>query len=104
MDFELDEICGDDLEEENPAAGNYQADHKPEYFQYKDEGCAYAQSCLSCPFPKCLYEGKGGGPKQYKKMRNKEIKKLSRSGQKVKELAQRFKISERTIRRALKAW
>ena len=42
---------------EDPAAG---ADPLPEYCRYADEGCALSDSCLNCPFPRCIYDVPGG--------------------------------------------
>ena len=102
MVLETSEICGDDPEEENQPASQNEADLKPEFCHYRDEGCEHAQSCLDCPFPQCLYDEPRGRQRWLKELRNKEINKLFRSGLKVKELAQLFEVSQRKIHRALK--
>ena len=102
MVLDASEICGVIPEEEDQSGGKLQGDHKPEYFQYKDEGCMYAQSCLVCPFPRCLYDERGGRQRLIRKRRNKRINRLFKSGRKIKELALIFKVSERTIHRVLK--
>ena len=101
MDFETCEICGVDPEE-NPA-GCGQADPKPEYFQYKDEGCAYARACLACPYERCLYDGRLGKHRAMRQFRTREIKRLFKSGRNVKELVDIFGVSDRTVYRAIKS-
>jgi hypothetical protein len=103
MVLELDEICGAVPEEDKHSAGRHEADLKPEYCHYKDEGCEYAYSCLSCPFPQCFYDDPRGSYHRFKALRNKEIKRLLKAGRKVKELALLFQISQRTINRVLKS-
>ena len=62
-----------------------------------------ADSCLNCPFPKCVYDEHGGKQRWLKKARDREIVRLYNSKRKsVRELAQMFGVSERTIQRALK--
>ncbi|MCX7912716.1 MAG: helix-turn-helix domain-containing protein [Dehalococcoidales bacterium] len=77
-------------------------DLPPEFCHYRDEGCEFAPSCLSCPFPRCLYDEPRGKQRWLKAMRSREIKRLRGSGWKVSELATLFGVSERTIQRALK--
>jgi hypothetical protein len=97
------EICGDTPEETDEDISQNETDLPPEYCRYKDEGCEYAQSCLACPFPQCLYDEPRGRQRWLKELRNKEINKLFNSGWKIKELALLFGVSLRTIQRALKS-
>ena len=97
----FDEICGADLEEENQPDGRHQADLKPEFIQYRDEGCEYARSCLECPFSRCLYDDPRGNHHRFRKLRNREIKRLFKAGRKVSQLARLFKVSRRTVERVL---
>ena len=106
MVAELDEICGVDPDDNYPAeeeekTGNPTADLKPEFCQYKDEGCEYAAACLACPFPDCFYDNHRGKQRWRKAQRDKEIKRLFQTGRKVKELARLFGLSRKTIQRAL---
>lgn len=79
-----------------------QPDLPPEFCQYRDEGCELAGSCLQCPLPRCVYDKPHGRQKVLKRMRDREIVRLFTSGGKsVKELAARFKVSTRTVQRAL---
>jgi len=102
MVLETREIGGDDPEVEKEPASQNETDLKPEFCHYKDEGCEYAQSCLECPYPQCLYDEPRGRQQWLKELRNKEIKKLFINGWKVRELALLFGVSQRTIQRALR--
>jgi len=78
-------------------------DLPPEYCRYKDEGCELAESCLNCPFPRCIYDEHGGKQRLLKRQRDREIMRLFKKERKgVKELATIFSISQRTVQRALK--
>lgn len=102
MDFTVIEI-GDDTpgpeEERNPADV---PDLPPEYCRYKDEGCELADSCLNCPFPRCLYEEPGGKRRWLKKMRDRKIKKMFKEGSGTAEIGKVLGLSRRTIQRSLK--
>jgi len=75
----------------------------PEYMRYRDEGCEFADSCLNCPFPRCVYELPGGRQYWLKKRRDKEMVRLFTIESKtVRELALMFSVSQRTVQRALK--
>ena len=75
----------------------------PEYMRYRDEGCEFADSCLNCPFPKCIYELPRGKQCWLKRRRDKEMARLfTAEGKTVKELALMFGVSQRTVQRALK--
>ncbi|OGO18440.1 MAG: hypothetical protein A2Z15_05400 [Chloroflexi bacterium RBG_16_50_11] len=92
---------GADPEEEQETNGRSAHDLKPEYCNYRDEGCVYAKACLECPFPQCLYDEPRGGLRWLKRKRDKEIRKLFKTGRNIKELAALFGLSPRTIQRAL---
>jgi hypothetical protein len=100
MVLETREIGGDN--QEDASDNHHQADLKPEYCHYRDEGCEYAKACLDCPFPQCLYDEPRGRQRWMKQTRDKEIKRLFHAGKKVKELALIFAVSQRTIQRALR--
>ncbi len=74
----------------------------PEYCRYQDDGCEFADSCLNCPFPECIYAQPGGRQQWLKKLRDKEVLQLHTQGKGVKELAEMFGVSQRTIQRILK--
>ena len=82
---------------------NVELDLPPEYCHYRDEGCELAESCLECPFARCIYDEPGGRRRWMKRRREREIARLHiNEGKKVKELAEMFGISERTVQRDLK--
>jgi hypothetical protein len=75
----------------------------PEYCRYQDDGCEFASSCLSCPFPECIYAQPGGRQRWLKRLRDKEVLRLfAAQGKGAKELAEMFGVSQRTIQRILK--
>ena len=102
MDLIVNEICG------NGSGDNYErnfedaSDLPPEYCRYKDEGCELAESCLNCPFPRCIYDQPRGKQRWLKQVRDHEIKKLFDKGSGSRELGVIFGLSRRTIQRALK--
>jgi AraC-like DNA-binding protein len=103
MDLDLRWLRGDDssLDEED---GEKEPDLPPEYCHYRDEGCEFADSCLNCRFPQCLYDYPGGRQHWLKEIRNKEISRLFSNGDcQVNELARLFGVSRRTVQRALKS-
>ena len=78
-------------------------DLPPEYCRYRDEGCEFADSCLNCPFAKCIYEQPGGRQHWLKRARDREMVRLfTTEGRGVRELALMFGVSQRTVQRALK--
>ncbi len=79
-------------------------DLRPEFCHYPDEGCDLAKSCLNCPFENCIYEKPGGKTRLAQRLRNEEIARLHfKEGKTLKELANLFGVSERTVARALRA-
>lgn len=78
-------------------------DLPPERCEYRDEGCELAVSCLSCPFQRCVYDEPGGKHRLLKGLRDREIVNLFHSANKnTRELAQMFRVSTRTVQRALR--
>ncbi len=78
-------------------------DLPPEYCQYRDEGCEFAQSCLNCHLPICVYDEPGGKQRLVKRRRAAEMARLfTKEGKSIGELAQIFGVSIRTVQRALK--
>lgn len=74
----------------------------PEQCHYRDEGCELARSCLNCPFAQCVYDEPRGRQRWLKSLRAREMARLFARGKKVRELAQIFSVSERTVQRVLK--
>ena len=80
-------------------------DLPPEYCHYRDDGCDLAESCLRCPFPRCIYDEPGGRQHWLKRRRDREvIRMFYQEGKGVKELAGVFGVSRRTVQRALKRY
>jgi hypothetical protein len=78
-------------------------DLRPEFCDYHDEGCELAESCLNCPFLKCIFEEPAGKLHLLQMRRAQEIARLrTAEGKKIKELADIFGVSKRTVQRALK--
>jgi hypothetical protein len=79
-------------------------DLPPEFCHYRDEGCDLAESCLDCPFDECVFDEPGGIQRKMKKERNTEMARMYRDeGKDVRELAEKFGVSRRTVQRALKS-
>jgi hypothetical protein len=83
-------------------SGESDLDLLPEYCRYQDDGCEFANSCLNCPFPDCIYAQPGGRQQWLKNLRDQEVLKLHSQGKSVKELAEMFGLSSRTVQRILK--
>ena len=82
---------------------NTEQDLPPEFCRYHDEGCESASSCLNCPLPLCVYDEPGGRQRLLKRQRGQEMVRMyTTEGKGVKELAETFKVSQRTVQRALK--
>jgi len=97
------ENCGRDTGTIQERDSRNESDLPPEYCHYRDEGCEFDKSCLNCHFPRCIYEEPRGKQRWLKDKRNNEIIRLyGGGGWGVRELAQLFRLSQRTIQRALR--
>ena len=77
-------------------------DQEPELFPYKDDGCELSPSCLRCTMPRCKYDDPGWMQRERRRKRDRAVLETrQREGLTVPELAQRFRVSERTIFRVL---
>ena len=96
------EIRSDELSV-NPE-GLQELDPLPEHCQYQDEGCDLAGSCLNCPFDECVYARPGGKKRWLREERFAEMARLYvDEGKSIRELADLFGVSRRTVQRDLKA-
>ena len=78
-------------------------DLPPEYCHYHDQGCEFADSCLNCPLPMCIYDEPRGRQRFLKRQRAAEMARLStEEGKGTRELAKMFGVSQRTVQRTLK--
>jgi len=74
----------------------------PEETDWRDEGCEFFPSCLSCPLPRCLEEEPRGRQRLRMAGRGRRMAELRKRGKSVKEIADLFGVSQRTVQRALK--
>ena len=82
---------------------DYISDLPPEYCQYHDEGCEFAESCLNCPLPVCVYDEPGGKRMFLNRRRAAEIASFfNRESKSTGEVAKILGVSRRTVQRALK--
>lgn len=74
----------------------------PELMRYRDDGCDLHPACLTCPLPRCRYDEPGDGQPVLKQVRNEAVLEVFHSeGLSASELAQRFRVSKRTVHRIL---
>lgn len=93
-DTEFDEMSVISEPEEDPL---------PENCFYRDEGCNLAESCLNCPFDECFYDRYENNQARKMAERAKEITKLfTVENKEVREIAQQYGLSKRTVFRDLK--
>ena len=77
-------------------------DRLPEFFTYRDHGCAVSPSCLRWPLERCVYEKPPIERAVDRATRDAEVYRLYRQrGPDVKGLAARFGISRRTVHRII---
>ena len=77
-------------------------DPLPEYAQYRDEGCELSNSCLNCPFPKCIYDMPGGMQCYQLDKRAREIIFQHGRGLTAKQIAKIVDDSVRTVQRVIR--
>ena len=78
------------------------SDALPEYQEYRDEGCDLFASCLSCPLLRCRYDVPGGVRALLNRERDHQIRMLRDESEiTVDQIAARFRVSRRTVFRAL---
>ena len=78
------------------------SDTLPENTRYPDTGCEVSNSCFVCPLPVCKFDAPGWVQRQNRHKRDGEIKRLRNLNVSVPELAERFKISTRTVHRIVR--
>ena len=97
--------CGDSKTREGAVEQkmrDLRLDVLPETYIDRDDGCEVAASCLRCPLPRCKYDDPGALRRQARDERDAEIRAARRrEGLTAPELARRFKVSERTVFRAV---
>ena len=77
-------------------------DQMPELYPYRDDGCELSPSCLNCPLPRCKYDDPGWIQRERRRKRDAAVLKARHHDRlTVPQLAQRFRVSERTVFRIL---
>ena len=74
----------------------------PDKVEWRDGGCEFFPSCLNCPLPKCVEDEPRGQQRLRMAARKRRMEELRRRGKSVKEIAELFGVSRRTVQRALK--
>ena len=64
---------------------------------YIDTGCSLFPKCLECPLPRCRYDMRAWEQGLPSMIRNLKIKQGLNEGRTIKELAEEYGLSERTI-------
>ena len=75
----------------------------PEQIEWRDQGCEFFPACLDCPLPKCVEDEPRGLQRLRMAARKRRMVDLRRDGRSIKEIAQLFGVSRRTVQRALQA-
>ena len=77
-------------------------DALPEHVDYRDEGCDLFPSCLACPLVRCRFDVPGGVRTMLNRVRDREIHRMREELEvPVDEIAERFRVSRRTVFRVL---
>ena len=77
-------------------------DTLPENLHYNDTGCEASAYCLECPLPKCKYDDPSWYHQFKQESRDEAILSTYAKGATVFEVAKYFRVSSRTIHRALR--
>jgi DNA-binding transcriptional ArsR family regulator len=73
----------------------------PDEIEWRDQGCEFFPSCLNCPLPRCVEDEPRGQQRLRMAARKKRMEELRRLGRSVREIAEIFGVSRRTVQRAL---
>ena len=78
-------------------------DGLPEQMHYADTGCEVSPSCLTCTLPQCKFDDPAWYQALRRQGRDLELQAAhEQEGLSVFEVARRFRISPRTVHRALR--
>ena len=73
-----------------------------EFYHYEDNGCEVSSSCLDCPLPVCRYDAPGWYIRNRRLARDfRIVQVIERECLTVKEAANRFSLTPRTIFRIM---
>lgn len=75
----------------------------PDEIEWRDEGCEFYTSCLNCPLPRCVEDEPRGQQRLRMAARKRRMVELRQRGKSVKEIAELFGVSRRTVQRALQS-
>jgi hypothetical protein len=89
------------IPEDDLPAGATGPDRPPELTHYRDEGCRFWHACLSCPFPRCLYEEPRGPARALNAYRDGEVRRMFAAGRSATEIAEHFGLTRRSVYRIL---
>jgi transposase-like protein len=78
-------------------------DFSADDINWKDSGCELFPACLTCPLPYCIEDKPRGKQKLLMLTRAGQMAELKRGGKSTREIARRFKVSQRTVQRTLAA-
>jgi hypothetical protein len=87
------------ISEDELPAGATGPDRPPELTHYRDEGCRFWHACLSCPFPRCLYEEPRGPARALNAYRDGEVRRMFAAGRSAIEIAEHFGLARRSVYR-----
>jgi transposase-like protein len=73
----------------------------PQDIQWRDQGCELFPSCLNCPRPRCIEDEPRGKQKQRSQARARRMGALRGEGKTVRQIAEVYGVSVRTVQRAL---
>ncbi len=73
----------------------------PDDVNWRDRGCEFYPSCLNCPLPRCVEDEPRGQQRLRMAARQRRMLELRHIGKSVKEIAELFCVSIRTVQRAL---
>ena len=74
----------------------------PELYAYRDDGCEVSPSCLTCPLPRCKYDDPAWYQRYLLEQRDGQILRVREEERlTVPALARRFRVSQRTVFRAI---
>ncbi len=84
-----------------PALRRVRRDALPEEIKYRDDGCDIHPHCLTCPLPRCRYDEPGGVRAMLNAYRDEQIVAQRHDGAPVDQIAERYRLSRRTVFRIL---
>ena len=73
----------------------------PQDIQWRDQGCELFPSCLNCPRPRCIEDEPRGKQKLRARTRARRMGVLRDEGKTVRQIAEAYGVSVRTVQRAL---